>query len=56
VAGAHQQPHGVEDPAVVVELVLVSGVIAEPDRPAVGVTRPAADLAFGRHRPPMDGQ
>ena len=45
VAGAHQQPHGIDHPAVVVELVLIGGAVAEPDGPAVGVAGPG-QLAF----------
>lgn len=35
-----QEPHGGDHPAVVVELVLAAGAVAEPNRSAVGVARP----------------
>ena len=37
-----EQPGGVEDPAVAVELVLVGRGVADPHRRAAGVTRPVA--------------
>jgi hypothetical protein len=47
VAGPGEQPGRVEHPTVAVELVLVGGAVADPDRPAVGVAGPAVELALG---------
>ena len=46
MAGAGEQPGGVEDPAVAVELVLVGGAVADADRAAVGVAGPAVEFPF----------
>ena len=47
VSGVDEQPGGVEDPAVAVELVLVGGAVADPDGLAVGVAGPACEVALG---------
>ena len=41
--GGDEQPGGVEDPAVAVELVLVGGAVADAHGPAVGVAGPAVE-------------
>ena len=46
VSGMGEEPRGVEDPAVTVELVLVGGAVALPDRDAVGVAWPVLQLAL----------
>ena len=46
MAGAGEEPGGVEHPAVTVELVLVGGTVADADRAAVGVAGPAVELPF----------
>ena len=56
VAGLGEQPGGVEDPAVAVELVLVGGAVADPDRHAVGVAGPARQLALRRWVPAVQGE
>ena len=48
VAGVGEQPGGVEDPAVAVELVLVGGAVADPHRAAVGVAGPAVERRVPR--------
>ena len=48
VAGPRDEPGGVDDPAVAVELMLVGGAVADPDGPAVGVAGPVVERAFGR--------
>ena len=46
-AGLREQPRRVEHPAVVVELMLVGGAVADPDRAAVGVSGPVVERALG---------
>jgi hypothetical protein len=46
VAGAGEQPGGVKDPAVAIELVLVVGAVTDADRSAVGVAGPAVEFPF----------
>jgi hypothetical protein len=55
MAGAGEQPGGVEDPAVAVELVLVGGAVANADRAAVGVAGPAAKFPFRRWVTAVEG-
>ena len=47
VAGVREEPCGVDDPAVTVELVLGVGPVADPYRNAVGVAGPAGQFLFG---------
>ena len=55
VAGPDEQPHRVEHPAVVVELVLGSGAVPEPDGTTVAVAR-AIRLPLPRHPLAVDGE
>ena len=56
VAGVGEQPGGVDDPAVAVELVLAGGAVADPDGPAVGVAGPARELGLSWTGPSVDGE
>jgi hypothetical protein len=56
LAGAGEQPGGVEDPAVAVELVLVVGAVADADRAAVGVAGPAVQFPFRGWVAAMEGE
>jgi hypothetical protein len=56
VSGLGQEPRGVEDPTVAVELVLVGGAVALSDRDAVGVARPVLQFAFGCRVLSVQGQ
>ena len=56
VPGLAEQPCGVEDPAVAVELVLVGGAVPDPHRRAVAVAGPAGELAFGGRVPAVQGE
>src|SRR5690242_9468152 len=51
-----EDPGGLEDPAVPVELVLIGSAVADTDRHAVGVARPAAEFAFGRRVAAVQGE
>src|SRR5690349_3566164 len=53
VPGAGQQPGGVEDPAVPVELVLIGRIVADPHRPTVGVPWPSGQRALAGGVPPV---
>ena len=56
MAGAGEEPGGVEDPAVAVELVLVGGAVADADRAAVGVAGPAVEFPFRRRVAAVEGE
>jgi predicted AAA+ superfamily ATPase len=56
LAGAGEEPGGVEDPAVAVELVLVVGAVADADRAAVGVAGPAVEFPFGGWVAAVEGE
>ena len=47
MSGVGEQPGGVEDPSVPVELMLVGGAVADPDGLAVGVAGPASEGVLG---------
>ena len=46
--GGHlgEEPRGVDNPSVAVELMLVGGAVADPDGPAVGIAGPIVEHSF----------
>src|SRR5829696_7784521 len=56
MAGAAEEPGGVQHPAVAVELVLVGGAVADPDRAAVGIAGPAVQLPFRGGAAAVEGE
>ena len=56
VPGRHEQPGGVEDPAVTIELMLVGGAVADPHRSCCRVARPSSELALGSGMATVKGE
>ena len=56
VAGPGDEPRGVDDPAVPIELMLVGGAVADPDGLAVCVARPSVERAFGTRMLAVQGE
>ena len=56
VAGVGEEPGGVENPAVAIELVLAGGAVADPDRAAVGVAGPPSELGLAGPGPSVEGE
>ena len=56
VAGVGEEPGGVDDPAVAVELVLSGGAVADSHRAAVGVAGPAGELGLSWTGPSVEGE
>ena len=56
MSGGGVDGHGVNDPAVAVELVLIARPVALPDRAAAAVTRPAVEVPLLGGGPPVEGE
>ena len=56
MSGLDEQPGGVEDPSVAVELVLVGGAVADPHGLAVGVARPAFERVLAAGAASVEGE
>ena len=56
VPGVDQAPRGVDDPSIAVELVLIGGTVAEPNRLAAGVARPADRSTLDWRVAPVQGE
>src|SRR4029450_8863213 len=56
LAGTGEEPGGVQDPAVAVELVLVGGAVTDTDRAAVAAAGPAVKYPFGGWVAAVEGE